>query len=60
LYYSEKESGNEDSTENDIEVPAVIKLEVDKELRRMENGKLAGEDGYTSEMFKWGGEKMKE
>jgi len=34
--------------------------EVDKVLRGMKNGKSQGEDGLSAELFKWGGEKMKE
>jgi len=60
LYYSEEELRNEDLEENDVEVPDVMKEEVDKVLRGMKNGKSPGEDGLTAEMFKWGGEKMKD
>ena len=59
LYYSEEKLGNEDSEENDVIVPDVMK-EVDKILRGMKNGKSPEEDGLTVEVFKWGGEKMKE
>jgi len=51
LHYSEEELGNEDSEENDVEVPDVMK-EVDKVLRGMNNGKSAEENGLTAEMFK--------
>jgi len=37
-----------------------MKEEVDNVLRGMKNGKTPGEDGLTAEMFKWGGENMKE
>jgi len=60
LYYSEEELGNEDSEENDVDIPDVMKEEVDKVLRGMKNGKSPGEDGLTAEMFKWGGENMEE
>ena len=50
LYYSEEELGNKDSEENDLEVPDVMKEEVDKVLRGMKNGKPPGEDGLTAEM----------
>jgi len=52
LYYSEEELGNEDSEEIDVDVPDVMKEEVDKVLRGMKNGKSPGEDGLTAEMFK--------
>ena len=32
LYYSDEELGNEDSEENDVEVPEIMKEEVDKVL----------------------------
>jgi len=60
LYYSEEELGNEDSEENDVDVPDIMKEEVEKVLRGMKNGKSPGEDGLNAEMFKWGGEKIKE
>jgi len=60
LYYSEEELGSDDSKENDVEVSDVMKVEVDKVLREMKNGKSPGEDGLTAEMFKWEGENMKE
>jgi len=56
---SEEELGNVDPEEIDVEVPDVMKEEVDKVLRGMKNGKSPGEDGLTAEMFKWGSERMK-
>jgi len=60
LYYSEEELGNEDSEETDVEVPDAMKEEVDKVLPGMKNEKSPGEDELIAEMFKGGGEKMKE
>ena len=48
MYYPKEELGNEDSEENDVEVPDVMKEEVDKVLRGMKNGKSSGEDGLTA------------
>jgi len=58
MYYSEEELENEE--ENDVDVPDVMKEEVDKVFRGMKNGKSPGEDGLTAVMFKRGGENMKE
>jgi len=41
LYYSEEELENDDSEKNDVEVPDIIKEEVDKVLLGMKNGKIA-------------------
>jgi len=52
LYYFKEELRNEDSEEKDVNVPDVMKEEVDKVFLWMKNGKSPGKHGLIAEVFK--------
>jgi len=54
LCHYEEELGNDDLEENDVELPDMLKKEVDKVLRLSKHGESQGEDGLTGKMLRWG------